>query len=169
LIFNSIDKKIKRFHFFNVYFFNIIDKKILKMSHSFDIAGNEFTQMIAKSLNVDYKEAEDLKRKYGLRPSEEKNIAQILYPPIDMILIEIEKIFSNFYQIEKNGVQKLILAGGTAFLPGLKEYFSEKLKIEIEIANPFSDIFCPPILDKTLKEMGPAYAIALGAAIRGLE
>ena len=56
-----------------------------------------------------------------------------------------------------------------ALLPGLKEYFFEKSKIETEIANPFADIFYPAILDKNLKEMGPAFTIAVGAALRGLE
>lgn len=148
---------------------NIIEKKILKFSHSFDLAGNELTQAIAKSLNIDYKEAEDLKKRYGILPSEEKNIAQILQPIIDMIILEIEKIFYNFSQTEKKEIQKIILAGGTAFLPGLKEYFLEKFKVEIEIANPFLNIFYPPILDNTLKEMGPTYAVAVGAALRGLE
>jgi len=148
---------------------SIIEKRILKISHSFDIAGNELTHAVAKSLNIDYKEAEDLKRKYGLGPSEEKNLAQILNPLIDMMLIEIEKIFNNFVQTEKKEIQKLILAGGIALLPGLKEYFFEKFKIEIEVANPLSNIFYPPILDKALKEMGPSYAIAVGMALRGLE
>lgn len=148
---------------------NIIEKKNLKISHSFDLAGNELTYAIAKSLNISYKEAEDLKRQCGLKESKEINIVQILLPLIDTILAEIEKIFNNFYQAEKKEIQKVILAGGTALLPGLKEYFFEKFKKDTEIANPFSEIFYPPILDKTLKEMGPAYAIAVGAALRGLK
>ncbi len=149
---------------------SIVEKKNLKMSHSFDIAGNELTHTLAKSLNIDYKEAEGLKRKYGLVGSAKENkVTQVLNSLIDMILIEIEKIFNNFYQTERKKVQKLILAGGTALLPGLKEYFFEKLKIETEVANPFSEIFCPPILNKNLKEMGPGYAISVGAALRGFE
>jgi len=148
---------------------NIVEKKNLKMSHSFDVTGNELTHALAKSLNINYKEAEDLKRKYGLRPSEEKDIAQILYPLVDTIFTEIEKSFNNVTQVEKKEIQKIILAGGVALLPGLKEYFFEKSKIETEIANPFADIFYPAILDKNLKEMGPAFTIAVGAALRGLE
>ena len=62
-----------------------------------------------------------------------------------------------------------IIAGGVASIPGIKEYFREYLGKETEIANPFLNIYCPPILEKTLKEMGPAYAIAVGLALRGLE
>jgi len=43
------------------------------------------------------------------------------------------------------------------------------LKKEVEIANPFANIFYPQILESTLKEIGPSYAIAVGAALRGIE
>lgn len=54
-------------------------------------------------------------------------------------------------------------------MPGLKKQFADYFKKEIEIANPFSAIFCPPILEKILEEMGPSYATAVGMALRGLE
>ena len=148
---------------------SIIDKGILKMSHSFDISGNELTGILARSLEIDYKTAEDLKEKIGLRASERK-IREILLPLIDVVISEIDKISRAFYQIEGKKSEKLIVAGGSALLLGLVEYFSKNLKLEkgVEIANPFSGIFYPPILEKTLKERGPSYAIAVGVALRGL-
>ncbi len=152
---------------------NIIDRRVLKKSHSFDMSGNELTRVVSKGLNVDYSEAESLKKKYGMAGSDQgkegQELRQILLPLIDVILREIEGVLNNFYQKEKKEIQKVIIAGGTALLPGLEEYFRENLKKEVEIANPFSDIFYPPILEKTLKTMGPSYAIAVGAALRGLE
>ena len=61
------------------------------------------------------------------------------------------------------------LAGGTALLPGLREYCQEQFKKDTEVCNPFSSIFYPPILERKLERMGPAFAIAVGAALRGLE
>ena len=154
---------------------SIIDKGILKTSYSFDMAGNELTEVIAKSFNIDYKTAEKLKKKYGLLAGQglglaaEKNVREIIVPLIDVILMEVEKISGNFYQQEKKEIQKIIIAGGTALIPGLLEYFQDHFKKEIEIANPFSNIFCPPILENSLKNMGPAYAISVGMALRGLE
>lgn len=155
---------------------SIVEKGILKTSHSFDLSGNEFTERIARSLNIDHKSAEDLKGKYGLGPlflpgttvSRPLSVRDILLPLIDLILREIEKVFREEPSNRKE-VKKIILAGASAFLPGLKEYFQNYFKIEVEIANPFANIFYPPILEKKLKEMGPAYAIAAGMALRGLE
>lgn len=167
---------------------SIIEKGILKISHSFDLSGNEFTERIAKSLSIDYKSAEDLKNKFGIQAlslpgatvSQPLSIRDILLPLIDLILREIEKVFREESSGGGKEIKKIILAGASASLPGLKEYFQnyfnpapEKIqygtKIEVEIASPFSNIFYPPILEKKLKEMGPAYAIAVGMALRGLE
>lgn len=147
---------------------SIIDNGILKRSHSFDIAGNNLTFAIAKSLNIDYNKAEELKRKLGLI-NEENPVREIILPLIDLILAEIVTISEDFAKIETKKVEKVILAGGSALTPGLKGYFQERLQKEVEIANPFSDIFYPPILENTLKEAGPSYAIAVGMARQGLE
>lgn len=147
---------------------SIIDQGILKRTHSLDVSGNELTRVLANTLNIDYKEAENFKKKYGL-VSPEKTIAEILYPLIDLILREIEKISQDFYQSEGKDIDQVILAGRSALIPGLRDYFFSQLKKEVIIANPFSDIFYPPILEETLKEMGPAYAVAVGTALRGIE
>ena len=144
---------------------SIIDNGVLKRSYSFDISGEELTELISKSLNIDYDEAEELKKSYGLA----KNLKEILHSLINIILQEIKKVLENFYHSEAKSVQKVILGGGGALLPGLKEYFQEELKKEVQIANPFSNLLYPPGLEKTLKEIGPSYAIAVGAALRGFE
>jgi type IV pilus assembly protein PilM len=161
---------------------NIIDEGILKFSHSFDVAGNELTQVLAKALNVEYEEAEELKKTHGLKgvvskkaekdqkpPLISQKVGNILKPLIDLILTETQRTVQNFYRTKAKKIQKVIVAGGTALLPGLKEYFFQTLKIETEIANPFSGIIYPQILEEELKKMGPSYAIAVGMALKGLE
>ncbi len=157
---------------------SVVDNSILKRSHNFEISGNNLTYLIANSLGINYNKAEQLKMKMGIIPlsssetknlAPEENIRDLILPFIDLILVEVEKIIDNFFQTEEKKVQKIILAGGTAYLPGLKDYFQEKLKIEVSIAQPFSNLSYPPILENTLKETGPVYAVAAGMALRGLE
>ncbi len=146
------------------------DKGVLKVRHSFDrFSGNEFTHVLAKALNIDHQEAEILKKEHGLTSNSREDVGKILSPLMDLILSEFKKISRHFYQVEKKQIQEIILAGSSALMPGLKEYFAEETKIEVSIADPFSDIFYPPILDDTLKEIGPSFAVATGLALRGLE
>ena len=157
---------------------SIIDKRALRISYSFDMAGNELTDRIAKSLSVDYTAAKNFKEKYGLREDSlphsletplPKSVRDILLPLVDVILGEVERIGRNYSASCGKEIQKFIIAGGEAVLPGMKEYFEERLSKEVEIANPFSGIFYPPILENTIKAIGPSYAIAVGMALRGLE
>jgi len=153
---------------------SIIEKGVLKISYSFDLSGNELNERISKGLGLDYQTSQVLKEKYGILElplgSETKiSIREILLPLIDLIIKEIEKISQNYYLTEGKEIQKIILAGASALMPGLPEYFQDHFKKELEVGNPFSNIFCPPILEETLKKMGPSYAIAVGLALRGLE
>ena len=96
-------------------------------------------------------------------------IRKILVSLTDSILEEIRKIFREFYRDEGKEVEKIILSGGLALLPGIKEYFSDGFKKEITISNPFSGISYPPILKETLEKNGPSYSVVVGLALKGLE
>lgn len=146
----------------------IVDKKILKYSHSFDVAGNDLTERLSKSLSLDYKAAEDLKKKRGILRDEQKT-RDILTPLFDLMLVDIGKVTESFYQEEGKEIKTYIIAGGSAFLPGLKEYFSEHLKKAVKIANPFAKMLYPSILEGVLKEIGPEFPVAVGMALKGLE
>lgn len=145
---------------------NVIVNNVLKISHSIDIAGNNFTERIAHSLSVDKKSAEEEKRKKGMAS---QDFAVILSPLVDMIGTEVGKISEEFFQLEGKEVERVVLAGGSSLLPGLREYFETNLKKPVEIGDPFSRIWYPAILEPKIKDLGVSYAVALGVALRGLE
>ncbi len=153
---------------------SIINRGTLKISRSFDVSGNSFTERISKGLSLGYKQAEEFKNSYGILRTQEdsgrENVRDILIPLVDLIVREVDRVIQGFTFKENKEVKKVILCGGNAFMPGLLEHFQEYFpKKEVEITNPFAKIFFPPILEEELKKMGPAYAIALGTALRGLE
>jgi len=99
---------------------NIVDNGILKKSHSFDISGGELTQVIAKSLNIDFNSAEKLKIEVGLNEGDQ-GVKKILLPLVDYIVSETDKILRTFAQQEDKEPEKIILAGGSAQMSGLKK------------------------------------------------
>ena len=150
----------------------ITEDKVFKLSRSFDFSEEGLSQVISKSLGIERDLAESLKKKYGLLPTQHfqaRAIREILIPPINSFLLEIEQTFSRFKSLEKKEVEKIILTGGEATLPGLLQYFQNYFKKEVEIANPFKNLEFPPILAQVLKEKGPVFSIAVGLALRGLE
>lgn len=145
---------------------SVVENGVLKMSHSFDVSGNKLTKALVESLDIDSEMAERLKLKYGLSPAGQV-IPKILQPLFDLVIIEIKKISRHFFEREGKNVERVILAGGTANLKGVREYFAEKLKKEIRIGNPFSEVTYPQILERVLIEEGPTFAIAIGVGLGG--
>lgn len=146
---------------------NIIDKKNLRKSYSFDFAGGQLTYTLASVLGLGHSEAELIKTNEGLTSSKEE-ISKTLYLLVDPLIIEIRKVLSEFYQQEGKEIDKIYLTGGTSGLPGLREYFAEVLKKDTEIPNCFSELLYPPILGESLKKMAPSFSVATGVALGGL-
>lgn len=149
---------------------SIVDEGKLENSYSFNMSSNEFSSIIAEKFNLSFLEAEELKKKYGLLDNgvDGKNFRSILLPLVDLILLEIQKIFDNFSRKEGREVEKVVLAGGAVLLPGFKEYLQVRLKKEVVVSQPFLGFDYPLVLEERLREIGPSYAIAVGAALRGL-
>ena len=147
---------------------SIVEKGFLRTSHSFDISGKNFVRALSKGLNITEEKAEKLKRKHGLNP-EEKEIFTILSQQAGLIGSEIEVVYRNFEKTEKKEIKNIILSGGTASLFGIKEYLQHYLKKNVRVANPFSQVSFPSILESRLKNLGPSFGVAVGVALREME
>ncbi len=150
----------------------VVDEDVIKTSHSFDMSGNDLSAALVKEFQVGFTEAGKVKKQYGIAFDEGEDgqaVGEIILPSVEVIAKEIKDVLDSFNKQEKKEVKKIIIAGGTALLPGLKKYFEESFAgKEVEIANPFSGITHPAVLAETLSKMGPSFAIATGAALRGL-
>ena len=145
---------------------NIAAQGILKVSYSFDISGEDFTNTISEQLQTEKSKAETIKRICGLN-DKKPVIKEIIKPVAEAILGKIKSIFDEVYLEDKERVSKVILSGGGATLVGLADYLSAELDLPVELANPFLDISYPPTLEETLKKLGAGFTIATGMALRG--
>jgi len=147
---------------------NIIDNGFLKRSYSFNFYSSQLARAVSSALGVEISKAEEIKNKEGITSSRE-GVSDTLYLLIDPLLSKIRSISAEFFQTEKKEVEEIYLIGGTANLPGLKEYFEESLKKKVYVPNCFSDLLYPPILENTLREMSPSFSVAVGVALSGIE
>lgn len=153
---------------------SIVDKGILKTSFSFDIAAKDFTFAVSKALQIELAEAEKVKMEKGVLLPSGGDAAKVLLPILDSAIIEIKKVIKSFSKMEQRRPEEIIIAGGTALLPGLLEHFQKSIKeefkdISVKLADPFADIFYPPALERAIKKMGPSFAIATGEALKGFD
>ena len=139
--------------------------------HSTTIAGTTLTRAVARDLGLAIPQAESYKRTYGLNDNLlEGKVKNSLLTVFQSILDEAKKVINAFESGSKGlKIDRILLSGGTALMPGLAEYFFKELQKPVVVADPFANIYYPPILEKNLKAMGPNFGIALGTALRGLE
>jgi type IV pilus assembly protein PilM len=154
---------------------SIMYRGILRRSHSFDASGGTIVERLSKSLGINREEAESKIKKFGILGKESgypeaTDVKGAIEPVISLMVNEIGDTFQTFQAREGTDVEKIILAGGTALLPGLNVFFQRRFpEKEIKIANPFEELYFPPILSQRLRMIGPSYAIATGMALKGLE
>jgi len=149
---------------------SIVEFGLVKNYHTIDRGGADITNSISKSLSIPFKEAEKMKKEFGLFGNPlEKSLADIIKVHVDYIFSETNNVLLGYEKKYDRTISKVIFTGGGALLKGLKEVAENNFQSEIEIGHPFSKVGAPTFLDKVLEAMGPEFAVALGLALRKLQ
>ena len=145
----------------------IADAGVVRASHSFDRGSQEFTLALSQSLSIDFARAEILKRESGIiRKPETEGVAQVLEPLVDYMASEAERFLINWQRHGGRAISKIIIGGGGALLAGSADFFVKKFGVEVAVVNPFSKVVYPAFLEPALKNVGAAFANAIGLALR---
>lgn len=103
--------------------------------------GQALTQALERQINLSTQQAEEYKRTYGLDESQfEGKVRMALMPVIEIIINEIRKAMI-FFTNQYPGVtaQRILLSGGPTLLPGLVQYLTQEIGVEVLMAAPFSN------------------------------
>lgn len=155
----------------------------LRFTTSISVSSRIFTEIISQNLNVDLKEAEKMKIKYGIkeegRNGESSKLLKSLAPILSDLAKETKKYIS-YYQThtshehllsENQEVRRIFLSGGGANLKGLTDFLSRELKIPVTLGNPWANILSEPLEKIPQLTLGESlrYTTALGLALRGVK
>ena len=124
-------------------------------SRSIPIGGNTITGNLAKEFQESFASAEERKKKKGYvslggayaddKDPDVAKEAKIIRNAMTRLHAEISRSI-NFYRAQQSGSApaRIFLCGGTANLPYLKEFFSEKFQVPIEYFNPLRNVTVTP-------------------------
>lgn len=145
---------------------NLVDSGYLRLSKNLSIGGDTVTTSIAQSLSVNFARAEQFKKDFGIS-GQGQQIPQMMRPILDIIKNETQQLIGI---IESRGekIDKILLSGGGAKLPGLADYFSVFGK-QVMLANPWTQISYSTQLKPVIEPMGLGMALAIGLAMRHLD
>ena len=150
----------------------IVDKGVPHLDRSVNVGGLDITKEISKILNIKVSQAEQFKRDLIAKPELQKQVPINLQKMFDPILNEVRYVINFFLKQPENRekkVEKIILTGGSAYIPGLSSYFTEALNIRTFIGNPWARVIYPDDLKEILFKIGPRFSIAIGLAMQGIE
>jgi type IV pilus assembly protein PilM len=151
---------------------NIVRGWIPLFTRDVSVGGNQYTDALQKELDLSFDDAEWLKMG-GTRPGvTEEQRASILRSVSDILILEIQKTF-DFFRATASGenIRRIVVAGGTARVPGLLDLLREEFAVPVEELYPFRKIAINPGRhdESHLREIAPRLAIAVGLALRSFD
>ncbi|MHC4855067.1 MAG: type IV pilus assembly protein PilM [Planctomycetota bacterium] len=134
-------------------------------------AGNTIVQQISKAMDVTEKEIWQMFAQESSSSQLDNNLLLALnnaVVPLANAINETLRFYS--FQEKKSGVDRIFLCGGFALIGAFVEFLTDALSAPVEILNPFSVITDSAAAgqNETLKQNGPAFAVAAGLAMRAL-
>lgn len=143
----------------------------VRFTRNLAVGGDVITRAIQQGLSLDYNQADEYKKVYGMDQNQvEGKIYEVVKPIVDNIITEVRRA-SLFFTKQNPGanMKRVILAGGTAQMPGVLSYMAANLDLEVELANPFRNLEISPKLDNqraVLIEKGPIFSTPVGLALK---
>jgi type IV pilus assembly protein PilM len=151
---------------------NIVRGGVPLFTRDVSVGGNQFTDALQKELDLSFDDAERLKKGDTLPSVTDDQKQQILRSVSDILTLEIQKTF-DFFRATASGesIQRIVVAGGTARVPGLVDLLREEFAMPVEELNPFRRVLVNPAKhsDDQIREMAPRLAIAVGLALRSFD
>lgn len=130
--------------------------------------GKQLTEEIQRRYGLSYEEAGMAKRQGGLP---DNYMPEVLEPFKEAMAQQVSRSLQFFFSSSQyNAVDHIVLAGGSASIPGIDEMIQEKIGTPTSIANPFANMsLASRIKAQSLNNDAPALMIACGLALRSFE
>jgi type IV pilus assembly protein PilM len=144
----------------------IVNNGVIVLAFSISFGGIAITRAISVDLAIDLVQAESFKKTYGLNEQAfEGKIGRALTPILDSMVTDIQKAVLSFKQNNNIDIKQIVLSGGTALLPGIDAYFTNKLGIQVVVGNVF-DAYNIGNVPSELRVDAPSYNVVMGLALR---
>lgn len=149
---------------------NIVRDDTSIFTRDMSLGCSQVNQKIMSVVKADYEEAEDIKlgrAEEGMPSLPDYALEDINRLIVDEFCTEIVKAFDFYASTYFDAAIKTILvSGGGAFLPGLREELNKRTKIEVDVFDSFRNINVAGFDLDFLQQNSPQMAMAVGLALR---
>ena len=130
--------------------------------------GKQLTEEIQRRYGLSYEEAGMAKRQGGLP---DNYVPEVLEPFKDAMAQQVSRSLQFFFSSSHhNTIDHIVLAGGTASIPGVDELIEQRVGSSTSIANPFTHMsLASRVKAQALANDAPSLMIACGLALRSFD
>lgn len=163
----------------------VVEKGTPRFTRVALLAGNNFTQRIADTMNISFDQAEELKIRIGLPsmgteteetaevdPEKAKMVQDMLLKELNKFVGEVRRSI-DYYLTQRPGVKtikRVILSGNGAKMKNLVPQLEKGLQVQVELGHPLEKVKTGAKLSQetvATEELG--MAICIGLSLRGFE
>ena len=133
------------------------------------IGGNHFTRQLTKDLKLTFAKAEHLKRN-AMQADDPKLVFQAMRPVFNDMVTEIQRSLNFYKTVNKKGeLESILLLGNTSKLPGLQQFLSKNLGMDVELFEKFPKLEGTEVTGaQAFKENIPAFGVVYGLCLQQL-
>lgn len=152
----------------------IVENGIPYVSRSVAIGGRTVTKEVAGVLAMPDDQAETMKIDASAISSlysggSFPKVFEKVLAPIVTELNYSSNLFTGQKANEGKRIEKIVLSGGGALLPGLAEYLAKAMNMRVYVGDPWARVVYPDSLKPVLGQIGPRYGVAVGLAMRDID
>ncbi|HUP19391.1 MAG TPA: type IV pilus assembly protein PilM [Gemmatimonadota bacterium] len=148
---------------------NLVENGRPLLTRDLPVGERRFVESLVRELGISSEEAAERLRARDPGPDDRKALAEA----IESLVTPVERARS-FMAAAEGGTARLdevVLSGGGATLPGLREAIAERLQTEVTLMDPLRGLQVSPEDQLTIEQHGGSgiMAVAAGLALRGKE
>jgi type IV pilus assembly protein PilM len=164
---------------------SVVERGVPRFTRISSLAGGQFTQAIARALDVTYEQAEELKIRVGL-PAADGSVtavpddvsAEVVQAVHDCLEREVNKFIAeirrslDYYLTQTSqvkAIRRILLTGSGAQLLNLAQYLEKGLQAQVLLGDPLANIGVSASVRQRVEDDRMGCATAIGLALGGLQ
>ncbi len=145
-------------------------KGFVILTRNIPLGDISLTKGLSQALDINMSKAYEYKQAYGLdKEKVDGKVYDIIQPLFDRLISEIKRTRVFFTKQNPDvRINKIIVSGQAALMPGLLLYMVKNFDVEVELADPWINLNFDSLessKDK-IQDMGPVFPVPVGLALK---
>jgi type IV pilus assembly protein PilM len=145
---------------------NIVRNQVPHFTKDLSVGANSFVEGIQRRHNVS--QADALNALRG-KSSGAIDVAPIVQATCEDLSVQLDRAIAFLKSAgDAERVDRIMLSGGSARVPGLADFLNQRHQVPVEIVNPLQRLQVEPglFLGESAESVGPVLTVAIGLALR---